>query len=80
MTEENIVKNGLKIDINRQEFALELKTWRLRKGFTQQQVANKWGCSRFSIIRAEQAKPITWEMAYRLFMNLLSELKTENQD
>lgn len=78
MTEENITKNGLKLDINREEFALELKTWRLRKGFTQSQVASKFGCSRFSIIRAEQAKSITWELAYKLFMNLLHELKSEN--
>ena len=80
MTEENITKNGLKIDINRDDFALELKTWRLRTGLTQSQVANKWGCSRFTIIRAEQGKPITWEMAYRLFMHLLNELKHENKD
>lgn len=80
MTEENIIKNGLKMDINRQDFALELKTWRLRTGLTQLQVANKWGCSRFTIMRAEQAKSITWEMAYRLFIHLLSELKNENKD
>ena len=80
MTEENIIKNGLKIDINRQDFALELKTWRLRKGYTQSQVASKWGCSRFTIMRAEQAKNITWEMAYRLFMYLLNELKCENNE
>ena len=79
MTEENIIKNGLKMDINRQDFALELKTWRLRNGLTQLQVANKFGCSRFTIMRAEQAKTITWEMAYRLFMNLLQELKNENK-
>lgn len=79
MTEENIIKNGLKMDINREDFALELKTWRLRNGLTQTQVANKFGCSRFTIMRAEQAKSITWEMAYRLFMNLLSELKNENK-
>lgn len=79
MTDENIKKNGLKLDINREDFAMELKTWRLRNGFTQVQVANKFGCSRFTIIRAEQAKTITWEMAYRLFMSLLSELKNENK-
>ena len=79
MTEENIVKNGLKLDINRQEFALELKTWRLRNGHTQAYIATKWGCSRYTIMRAEQGKNITWEMAYRLFMHLLNELKNENK-
>lgn len=69
--------NGLKVDIDRQEFALELKTWRLRSALTQAQVAKRWGMSRYTIIRAEKAQPLTWEMAYRCFNALSKELKKE---
>lgn len=77
MNEQNLTKNGLQYDINREDFALELKSYRLRKGLTQAQIAAKYGCSRFTIMRAEAAKPITWEMAYRLFIRLLNDLRSE---
>lgn len=69
--------NGIDMEVDQKEFALALKTWRLRQGLTQKQVAEKWGCSRFTIIRAENAKNVTWEMAYRLFAKLAGELKNE---
>lgn len=73
-----IKPRGLEIDIDRQAFALSLKSWRLRQNLTQQQVAEMWNCSRWTIMRAELAKPITWEMAYRLFAKLAVALETEN--
>lgn len=72
--------NGLEMDVNKQEFALALKTWRLRQGMTQREVAARWGCSRFTIMRAESAKQLTWEMAYRLFAKLAEELRKEGSD
>lgn len=69
--------NGLAMDVDKTEFALALKTWRLRAGLTQQQVGEKWGCSRYTIMRAEKAKDVTWEMAYRLFARLADELRKE---
>lgn len=71
-------QNGLQMDIDKQSFALALKTWRLRQGLTQQQVAERWGISRFTVLRAEGAKNITWMMAYRLFAKLSGELRNEN--
>lgn len=68
------------METDKNEFALALKTWRLRSGLTQSQVAEKWGCSRFTIMRAENAKTVTWEMAYRLFAKLSNELKEEQQN
>lgn len=65
------------MEADKNEFALALKTWRLRSGLTQSQVAEKWGCSRFTIMRAENARTVTWEMAYRLFAKLSNELKEE---
>ena len=67
----------LRADCDRNEFALALKTWRLRQGLTQAATARRWEVSRFTIMRAEAAKNITWEMAYRLFARLSHELEIE---
>lgn len=75
--EIKIQTKELAVEIDRKEFALALKTWRLRQALTQQEVATKWGCSRFTIIRAEGGKSLTWEMAYRLFSKLSNELRKE---
>ena len=69
--------NGVDMDVDKQQFGLALKTWRLRQGLTQRQVGERWGCSRYTILRAEQAKNLTWEMAYRLFAKLSDELRIE---
>lgn len=71
---------GLTMECDRQEFALALKTWRLRAALTQSAVARRWGVSRFTIMRAEAGKSITWEMAYRLFNQLSHELENEVHD
>lgn len=71
--------NGLEMDVNRQEFALALKTWRLRRGLTQKQVGDAWGVSRWTIMRAECARDVTWETAYRLFARLSQELRKEGE-
>ena len=82
---ENQVKvemkqQGLTMQADQQDFALALKTWRLRQGLTQAQVGQRWGCSRFTVMRAENAKNVTWEMAYRLFAKLSDELRKEAHD
>ena len=69
---------GLEMDVNKEEFALALKTWRLRQGLTQAEVGERWGCSRWTIMRAEKAKNLTWEMAYKMFAKLSRELTKEN--
>lgn len=72
-------RDGLRMEADREEFAMALKTWRLRTNKSQDQVAQEWGCSRWTILRAERAKPISWMMAYRLFAKLAEELRKENQ-
>lgn len=69
--------NGLEMDVDKNEFALALKTWRLRQGLTQKQAGERFGVSRFTIIRAENARNVTWETAYRLFAKLAIELRKE---
>lgn len=70
-------RRGLEMDVNRQDFALALKTWRLRQGLSQQEVGDRFGCSRYTIIRAETAKALSWESAYKLFAKLAKELEKE---
>lgn len=70
-------RQGLEMEINQQDFAMAMKTWRLRQGLTQEEVGKRWGCSRFTVIRAERAKNVTWEMAYKLFAKLAGELEKE---
>lgn len=72
-------QKGLEIDINKIDFAMALKTWRLRQGLTQKQVGDMWGCSRYTILRAESGKNLTWEMAYKLFAKLAQELRKEGE-
>lgn len=69
---------GVAMECDREQFALALKTWRLRHGLTQQQVAERFNVSRWSIMKAEASKPITWEMTYRLFAALSRELENES--
>ena len=71
-------QKGLTMDIDKEAFAMALKTWRLRQGLTQEEVGKRWGCSRYTILRAERCKNITWEVAYRMFARLSEELRKEN--
>lgn len=72
-------RDGLSMECDRQEFALALKTWRLRRGLTQKQVAEMFGLSRWTIIDIEKAKSINWKTAYRAFAKLAEELRKEGQ-
>lgn len=71
---------GLTMDIDKEAFAVAMKTWRLRNGLTQAQAGERWGLSRYTIMRAESGKNITWETAYRLFARLSEELRKEGQE
>lgn len=68
---------GVTMDVDRQQFALALKTWRLRANLTQREVGEMWNTSRYTIMKAEKAKPISWEQAYKLFARLSEELRKE---
>lgn len=75
----NMQQKGLSMEVDKESFAMALKTWRLRNQLTQAQVGQRWGCSRYTILRAEQAKNLTWEMAYKLFARLSNELMKEGR-
>lgn len=73
-------QEGLSMEVDRQHFALALKTWRLRQGLTQRQLAQRWGTNRYAIMHAELAKDISWENAYKLFAKLSGELRKEAEN
>jgi len=75
----DVKQKGLSLEIDKQSFALALKTWRLRQNLTQEEVGARWGCSRYTIMRAEKAKNMTWTMAYRMFARLSEELQNEKR-
>lgn len=75
-----MTQRGLEMDMDKEQFAMALRTWRLRQGKTQREVAKMFGVSRCTIIRAENAQGITWEMAYRLFARLAEQLRKEGQN
>lgn len=77
VVEAKMERRGLQMEMDREEFAMALKTFRLRQGLTQQQLGEKWGTSRYTIMRAELAKPVTWMSAYKLFAKLAKELANE---
>lgn len=72
-------QRGATLEANREDVALAVKTFRLRKGLTQRQLGERWGCSRYVIMDLEGAKPISWEKAYRVFAMLSDELREEGR-
>lgn len=68
--EAKVKQRGLTIETDAVQLAMSLKTYRLRKGLTQSQLAAQWGCSRHTIMRLEGTKKTTWEMMYRVFNHL----------
>lgn len=70
---------GLTMEVDKQEFALALRTYRLRQALTQRQLAALWGVGRDAILKAENGQNISWMMAYRLFAKLSAALKEEGE-
>lgn len=65
------------IQIDKQALAAELVTWRLRTTRTQQEAADLFGVSRYSILRVENCKDIGIAMAYRISAALAKAIREE---
>lgn len=72
-------RRGLTMETDKEQFAMALKTWRLRQRLTQKQLGERWGCSRYTILRAESANNLSWETAYKMFARLSDELRKEGE-
>lgn len=70
-------RDHLTMNVDKEEFAMALKTWRLRNNLTQKEVAERWGVSRWTLLRAEKCVKLSWTIAYRLFAKLAKELQEE---
>lgn len=73
----NFKQKGLSLEADKEQVAMAVKTWRLRHDLTQEELGARWGMSRFTILRIEGAKNISWEMAYKAFAHLSEELQKE---
>ena len=76
---EFFTPNGRDMDVSRDKVALELRRYRIRRGLTQEQLGKEWGVSRYTIIRAENSKNLTWESAYRIFARLTESMRKEGE-
>lgn len=78
MDESKIFKeNGHEMDVDRDQVALAVKKFRLRLGLSQRELGERWGLTRYQIIRVEKAKNLSWEAAYKTWAMLLRDLAKE---
>lgn len=63
-------QKNLTMEVDRKEFAMALKKWRLRQGFSQEKVGTMFGLSRYTIISLEKARDVSWTTAYRAFAKM----------
>lgn len=79
---EELIKSLLGTDrgdlSDAERLAIELKAWRLRKGYTQTEVGNILGYSRYTIMRAEKGTPpLPVNTQYVISVRLSSEIRKE---
>ena len=70
---------GLTLTADRADVSIAIKTYRLRQDLTQEQLADKWNISRYTIMRLEAARPVSWEMTYKVWARLSEDLANENR-
>lgn len=66
------------LGIEREKLGFELAKWRVRQGLSQRQLAERWGMSRYSILRAEHGKSVGWQFTYAISAKLAAELRKES--
>lgn len=60
-----------------EDFAREMKLYRLRSGLSQRDLARVTKVSRYTIMRIEKAKDVTWETMYKVFSHVISNEQTK---
>lgn len=77
----SMTRAGVNVDVDREDFAWSLKTWRVRQGLTQDMAGKRLGnVSRYTIMRAEKGTKLDVQTAYRLFAFLTRELQREAEE
>ena len=59
------------------ELGQELRRWRLRQRLSQPAVAERWGVSRYSILRVEKGKYVGQDMLYIIGSRLAAAIREE---
>ena len=78
-TTPTIRRRGLQMVADVEELAVSLKTYRLRQNKSQNDLAKEWNCSRYTLMRMEAGKKVSWEMMYRVFNQLTVALQKEGR-
>lgn len=63
--------------VDREALAKELFEWRVRNGYTQREVGERFGVSRYTIMRAEGNEYLSLPTAYLVLSKLTQELRKE---
>lgn len=74
-----IKRNGIKMEADVEELAIQLKTYRLRAGLTQRQLSEQWGVSRYTLIRIENAYEVGWPTLYKVANKLITAVAEEGR-
>lgn len=74
-----IKRRGLTMETDAQELAVSLKTYRVRNGFTLPQLGKMWGTSRYTLMRIEAAKHVSWVTMYKIANQLIQAIQNEKQ-
>lgn len=72
-----IERRGLTMETDAQELAVSLKTYRLRQGLTLPELGKMWGCSRYTLMRIEAAKHVSWTTMYKVASQLIRAIQDE---
>lgn len=65
------------LNIDAAQLGRELATWRVRQGLTQREAANRFGTSRYTIMRIENAKHVGILLAYKVAASLARVIREE---
>lgn len=74
-----IERRGLTMETDAAELALSLKTYRLRQGLTLPELGKRWGCSRYTLMRIEAAKHVSWTTMYKVASQLIRAIQDEKK-
>lgn len=72
-----VKRKGTKIEIDREQLAAELFMYRHKAQLTQQELADMWQVSRYSIMRAEKGDYISMGLLFTIYANLTEALRKE---
>lgn len=75
--EEVIRTRGTRIYADFEKLAVMVLKYRIRQGLSQRELGERWGVSRWTIIRIERGRKVTPMTAYKCFNKLAQALERE---